>query len=203
MEENEMQGLLERIHKMGTEEAEQKKSDIITTATAEATQLIEDAEKKAATILANAKTEAAKIEQKGQAALQQASRDVIISLKKSFEGAIKSALTPIVKSAMTTETIAVSIQAMVSAFAATGLDTSKGIEVILSDADKQLLTESSIAAIKKEMGAELTLTPVKSTSGGIQIGLAGDDAKYDITVETIAEMLCEFLSPQIAGLIEA
>ncbi len=198
-----MQGLLERIHQMGTEEADQKKSAIIEAAKTEAANLIKDAEEKAASIVSTAKSEAVKMEQKGQAALQQASRDVIISLKKSVEETVEAALTPIVKAAMTTETIATSVQALVKAFAAAGLDTSKGIELLLTEADKTLLTDSALAAIKKEIGTELTLTPVKTISGGIQIGLVGDDAKYDITAETIAEMLCEFLSPQIVGLIKA
>ncbi len=198
----ELQGLLEKINREGLEKAEQEKKAILEAAEIKAAEIVKAAEEKAAQLATAADADAAKLQQKGEAALRQASRDVVISLKKSLEEALEGALSPVVKAGMSSDSIANVIEAMVKGFVANGFDLGKGVEVLLSEADKNALEASAFAALKNELSTEVVLKPVKGISGGIKIGVVGEDAKFDITEETVTELLCAYLSPQLVTVIQ-
>lgn len=197
----ELQGLLEKINKEGLEKAELEKKSIIEAAEAKAAEIVKAAEEKAAKITEDASVEAGKLQQKGEAALRQASRDVIISLKKSLEDAVKDALAPVVKADLDSKSLAPIVEAMVKGFADNKFEVGSGIEVLLSEADKNALDATAFAALKKSFSTEVTLTPVKGISGGVKVGIVGDDAKFDITDETVTELICAYLSPQLVSVI--
>ncbi len=199
----EFQGILEKIQKNGQAVAAKEKAEVLAQAQDEATKLIEAAKKEAAKLIAEAGKEADLLIQKGNAALNQASRDVIISLKSSIEEATEAALAPIVKSSMDVATLSEVIKSMVNGFATSGLNIEKGIDVLLSDADLKALEVTAYANIKKAIGTSLTLKPVKSITGGIQVSITGTDASYDISDETVTEMICAYLNPQIVKVIKA
>ena len=198
----EFQGILDKIQKDGQEVAAKAKAAVLTEAKETAEALVSEAKVQAEKIKEDAQKEADLLVQKGNAALAQASRDVIISLKASIEDAVSAALAPVVQSSMDSATLSEVIKAMVKGFADSGFNVDNGIEAVLTESDLKDLEKTAYAALKKEIGTSLTLKPVKSITGGVQVKVTGSDASYDISDETVTEMICAYLNPQIVKVIK-
>ena len=82
--ELQIQDLVNSIKRDGIAEAEKKAAQIIAEAKEQAEELLRTADKDAAKLLDEARKEVAVMRQSGKAALEQAGRDVILSLKKSI-----------------------------------------------------------------------------------------------------------------------
>ncbi|MGL4854894.1 MAG: hypothetical protein ACRC37_06545 [Lentisphaeria bacterium] len=197
-----LQGLLERINKDGIEKAGHEKKAIIDAAHAEAKEIVSAAKAQAKKLIEEANHNAEKLVEKGESALAQASRDVIIALKKSMESALELALEPVVKSAMGPATLSNIIETMVKGFVANKFSTDHGINVYLSEEDCKALESASFAAFKEQIGTSITLFPIKGVSGGVQIGVNGTDARFDISDETVKEMICAYLNPQMVKIVK-
>jgi len=198
----EFQGILDKIQKDGQEVAAKVKADVLAEANATAEALIADAKQQAEKLKEEAQNEADLLVQKGNAALAQASRDVIISLKATIGETVTAALAPIVQSSMDSATLSEVIKAMVKGFADSGFNVDNGIEAVLTESDLKDLEKTAYAALKQEIGTSLTLKPVKSITGGVQVKISGSDASYDISDETVTEMICAYLNPQIVNVIK-
>jgi V/A-type H+-transporting ATPase subunit E len=198
----EFQGILDKIHKDGQEVAAKAKAEVLSKANEAADKIVAEAKEKADQMIQEAQKEADLLVQKGNAALAQASRDVIISLKASIEEAVATALAPVVQSSMDSATLSKIITDMVKGFATSGFDVEKGIEALLPEASLKDLEKTAYAALKDELGSSFVLKPVKSIAGGVQVKMAGSDASYDISAETVTEMICAYLNPQIVKVIK-
>ena len=82
-----LQGLLERIQKDGIDKADAEGQRIIDDAKAQAASIISDAEAKAKAGLDNAEREGAAFAERGKVALQQAARDVVITVGDAISSA--------------------------------------------------------------------------------------------------------------------
>jgi V/A-type H+-transporting ATPase subunit E len=198
----EFQGILDKIHKDGQEVAAKAKAEILSQANDAADKIVAEAKAKSEQMIQDAQKEADLLVQKGNAALAQASRDVIISLKASIEDAVAVALAPVVQSSMDSATLSQIIKDMVNGFATSGFDVEKGIEALLPETSLKDLEKTAYAALKGELGDSFVLKPVKSIAGGVQVKVAGSDASYDISAETVTEMICAYLNPQIVKVIK-
>jgi len=97
----ELQGLLDRIQEEGVKKAEGEAEAIIAKAKEEAEEIIKKAQSDAEKTAKDAETSASKSEKRANSAIQQAARDVILSLRADIESRLKKVVAESISDTMT------------------------------------------------------------------------------------------------------
>ncbi|MBN2643538.1 MAG: hypothetical protein JXR78_17940 [Victivallales bacterium] len=191
----ELQGLLERIQEEGVKKADGEKERIISEAKAEAAKILNNAKTEAANITKKAEDDATALEARAKAAIQQASRDIILTLKDDLKKRLEKIIKTSLAETMTADFMGKIILAMVK-------DQKPSLELCVSaqDADKMAqLCQSGIAADLKK-NPEISIG--NDFSAGLKIGFEGDDVFFDFTDDALADLICSFIGPRLAALLE-
>ena len=194
-----LQEIIETIKNEGVKNAEARQQEIIENANAKAQSIIEDAKKEAESIVSNAKQEAQKHEASGKAALQQAGRDLILTVRSEIEKLFDKVINEATGEALTGEKLADAIVAALSNW-----DESKvGDLQLLLPEDKQKEVEEGLKSrLADAMKKGLEIKPVSNVQAGFRISTKDGSAYYDFSDEGIAEMLSAFVSPRLAELLQ-
>ncbi|MGE4455287.1 MAG: V-type ATP synthase subunit E [Sphaerochaeta sp.] len=191
-----IQELVATIRKDGIEAAQKEADQIISDAKAEAAQLVEKARKEAAREIENAKKEIATRDQSAISSLQQASRDVQLSLKKSIQDELDRILASDIEKVYASKELAGVIIQVVSSLSDIG---TKELQLNQKDFDQLA------ASLKKELGQEikkgLEIKAVPSARSGFKVTEKDGSAFYDFSAEETAELLRPFLSPSIQKIV--
>lgn len=189
--------LIEKIKKEGVEEGRQSADKIVKDAKAEAKSTVENARKEAENILNIAKKEADQFRSNSELAVKQAARDSLLELKGQISTLFDRVFKKAVKEALTPEVMKDIVLKMADQWT-----KDESAEIKISDADKKKLEGILSAGIRKEVEAGVTLKPSSEISGGFQIGLKGKNVYYDFTDESVAEVLKQYLKPQLRDLLD-
>jgi len=197
--EVEIKGIIDKIKTEGVAEAEKKAAEIIRLAEDKAKTAIITAEKERENILNQAQEEARRIRETGRAAVKQASRDVLLSLRddiiKLFDGIIKND----VREQFSPDILKKAISDIVESFCAGGKTE---LEVILSEKDKNIVKQYFTAKLKDKMTKGVTIKTSPNIEKGFRVGEKGKNSYYDFTDEAIAEAFNAFLNPNIVKMME-
>lgn len=196
----ELQGLLDRIQKEGIESAEKQKDDIIAQAKANAESIIQRTNMEAEAILKTTREEVKNIEERSKATIQQASRDIMISLEAELLKRMKKCVKAAVGDSMTTSLMTEVIKKMVEAYAKSS-DKEIKLDIILSQKDIDNLTESLKSAIVKDLKVQPTIIKGADFSSGLKVGFNENDVFFDFSDSTITDVVCEYLSPRLSTIL--
>lgn len=197
----ELQGLLDRIHKEGLESAEKQKEDIITQAKANAESIIQRTNMEAEAILKTTREEVKKIEERSKSTIQQASRDIVISLETELLKRLKKCVKSAVSESMTASLMTEVIKKMVDAYAKSSNQEVK-LDLILSQKDIDTLTESLKAALVKDLKTQPQIIKGADFSSGLKIGFNGSDVFLDFSDTTITDLICDYVSPRLSAILK-
>ncbi len=191
-----IQPLLEKIKREGIEEAKRAAEEILEKARSEAESIIERAQAQTEEMVADARKEMQEREEAFDVAMSQAGRNLILSVKNEIIGVCDYILKRQVDSALTPEAMKELILKIVNGWQVH--ESTQGIEIFLSEDDRQKLEESLYGLLQKELSGGLTLRPMEIIQAGFRIGERDGDMYYDITDKAIAEILGGYLHPRVA-----
>lgn len=193
----ELQSLLERIQKDAVEKAQKQADEIVAKAKEKAAALVKEAEEKARQNLAKADTDAKAFTERSNKTLEQAARDLLITVGSGVESLFAAMVRNSVDQAMTGDVIA-------------GLLGKLCQNVAQGDAMVATLNEQDQAAVVKYFNAQfaeamknggVTIKSDNEIIKGFTVGVKGKDVYTDFTDQAIAEALMKFLRPQLAEII--
>jgi len=194
-----LQALLDRIQRDGVERARQESEKILAEARREAERIVEEARQRAAALEAEAERKAAETRFRGEQALRQAARDVLISLRGMLQERLRSLARAAAGEALDPRTMAAIIAELARAYADSGMRVER-IEVLLPAERLDELRERLLAALKEDLKRNTELSPVPH-AGGFQVIFNDEDVVYDFSDAALADALASFLSPTLAELI--
>ncbi|MDR1446197.1 MAG: V-type ATP synthase subunit E [Treponema sp.] len=194
-----IQELIDKIKKDAIESGSAEAARIKKAAEGEAQSIVENAKKEAEGIVSRAKTDAERSEKAGNAALGQASRNLLLA----FKGEIQALLDKIIEEALSSsygdDTLKQILPEIVKTWAAKGSDT---LDIVLAGADLKKLegyfTEKLAAELKK--GVELKSD--RNLAAGFRIVNKDGSAYFDFSAEAVAELLSAYLNPRLAGILK-
>ncbi|HHU75408.1 MAG TPA: V-type ATP synthase subunit E [Firmicutes bacterium] len=190
--------LIDKIKNEGVLAAESEAEKIVAGAEERAAQIIKDAQAKAEAFRAQAEKEIEKQEAAGKEALKQAARDVLIGLEKQIMKRFEAVIGESVDQALAPSIMEKIVVDMVHAWAEKG---EAGIKVILSSKDAEKLKDSLRGKLSKRFKEGVEIIPSAKFSKGFRIG-GSSGALYDFSKESIAEVLAEALSPDLAAALK-
>jgi V/A-type H+-transporting ATPase subunit E len=186
--------LIDKIKNEGVLAAETEAEKIISEAEAKAAQIIKDAETRAEAHKAQAEKEIEQQKAAGIAAIKQAARDVLIGLDKQLVKRMDTVIIEAVDTALNTSLTEKIIVEMINAWAEKG---EEGIRVVLSSKDAETLKESLKGKLSQELRDGVEIIPSAKFDKGFRIG-GSSGVLYDFSKESIAEVLSQALSPDLA-----
>jgi V/A-type H+-transporting ATPase subunit E len=191
----ELKHLIEQIQKEGVEKADEQANTIISQAKDKAAKIVAAAEDKAYESLLKAKNESAAFAERSVKTLEQAARDLLITLGQGCEKVVTDILGKEVDKTVSGDLLQKIITGVVE-------QSSGGVELTLSESDKSSLT-SFCAALAKKSGKEIRLESDAEILSGFTVTFSGQNASLDYTGEAVAEALAAFLRPELAKTVSA
>ncbi len=198
----ELESLLKRIQDEGIKEADAEKEKIISAAREEAEGIVTEAREKADNTIKEAQNEAELYRQKGEQALKQAARDVLLSLRARLQENMKQVVRETSAGSMDGETVASLIQEIVKAYNEKGGEV-ESLKVLLPQERLDQVEEAFKPKLGEALKAQTEFHPVNELSGGFQLVFNNEDVVYDFSDEALAETISGFLNSRLAELVKA
>jgi V/A-type H+-transporting ATPase subunit E len=184
-----LQHLIDRIRTEGVEQAESKSSEIVSAAEASAAKIVADAKAEAAKIVAQAEQDAEVFTVRSTKALEQAGRDLLLTVGKGVEQIFNALLRDVVAEALNAEVMAGLIAKLAE----------EGASVKVSEQVLSVLQTKFAAKLKSgiDLGADQEIL------AGFKLVEKEGTAYRDFTDEAIVDALAAFLRPQLAEILKA
>jgi len=199
MAEN-LQNLLERIQKEGVHTAEQKADQIIKDAEAKAQSILNDAKTQAQSDVAKAETEAKSFDAHAKQSIQQAARDVVLSVQQQIDKTLQSIVRQNVSEALSADGLKDIVLKVTEAYAK-GLPNEARIEVLLSEDERRAIGDALVAEFGKSAQTGLTVSASDTIISGFSLSVVDGNVEHDFSGEAVTEALCALLRPRLAELI--
>lgn len=189
----ELKHLIEQIQKEGVEKAREEAETIISQAKEKAAKTVLEAESKAREIVAHAKTESAAFAARSTKTLEQAARDLLITVGQGCTKVATATLGKMVETTLSGDFLQALILKAIE-------DKSGDLTVSVSEADKEALAAFCAQAARKS-GNQISLEADTEILSGFRVAFKDNHVYLDYTGEAIAEALSAFLRPELAKIV--
>lgn len=196
-----IQELIDKIKTEGVQAADQRAREIEEQAKKKANDIIEQAKKKARQMIVDADNEIKKTEGSTRKALQQASRDMLLSLKKEIQNTLRKIVSAKIKEGLTAEDIS-RIILEISRKAIEGKTTESGIELILNPEDLQKLKDGFLFELQRQLKLSVHLRPSEDIGRGFLISFDKGKSNFDFTEAGLAQYLSAYLNDEVSALLK-
>lgn len=195
-----LQNLLDKIHRDGAERAQAEADRIVAEAKARAKEIVAAAETQAADNVAASEREAQVFVERGTATLEQAARDYILRVERGvgaiFDGLVHEA----VAEALTPEVMSEMVVKVAAAYAACSAEEAH-LSVLIPQADAKRFVDLALGTLRSRLNAGLDVHIDDSLRKGFRVAFQDDKVYHDFTAEAIAETLAESLRPRLREIV--
>ena len=197
--EIQVQELIDKITKDGIKTAIDESKRIKAEAEAEARRIIDSAKKEAESIVSNSKQEADRAEKAGTAALQQASRNLVLAFRDEIQALLNKIINENVAANYNEDVLKSALPEILKNWAGKG---SNDISVILPEGELNKLQGFFNEKLKSELGKGVELKSNRKLPYGFFISNKDGSVYYDFSSESVAELLSAYLNPKLANLLK-
>jgi V/A-type H+/Na+-transporting ATPase subunit E len=196
----ELQHLIDRIQKDAVEAAEKQSTQVLAQAKEKAAAVVKEAEEKARAFLARAEKDAEAFTERSTRTLEQAARDLLISVGQGVENILADVVGDSVEKALRPEVLEQMLVKMAEAYASHQGDEGR-INLLISPQDQQALVKYFAEQYKQRLVHGVELHVDSGIFKGFKVSFVNSRAYHDFTKEAIAEALVNFLRPQLSEIV--
>ncbi len=198
-----LQQLLDRIQKEGVEKADHQADQLVAAARERAAQIKADAERAAKAMIENAARESALYTERANRSLQQAARDLLLSVGDAIGRTLDRVLRQRIEGALAGDTLNQLLQTAVRHYCTT-TERGAAVTVLANPAQVSALQDYALGALAEELrGGRLTIQADNSVVAGFKVYLSGAKVEHDFTAAAIARALSELVRPHLAEIVRA
>lgn len=196
---DELKDLLAKIQEEGVKAADEKAARIVAEAAKKAAESAHAAEREAARIIEEARARIAAMEEGGRSSLRQASRDMLLALRKEIGALLDRVIAAHVHKALTTDEIAKMILGLVKGC---GGEHKDRIIITLRKDEAEHIGRALLAELGAEARKGITIKPSGDMRGGFLISFDSGRSCYDFTDTAVADYIAAFMKPQLGALLQ-
>ena len=189
-----LQALMERIQKDAVEKAELEANAIISKAKDKAAAIVKAAEDEAKAKLEQADKDAEAFTERSGRTLEQAARDLLLSVGKNLEKMILDLLSLQIEKSLDESTVKNMLLTIAKSY-------SSDIEIDFSEADAKILSSFVMGEFAKQLKAGVKVESDKGVKFGFRVKLDGGKVSHEFTEQAMAESLSALLRPQLAKIV--
>ncbi len=194
----ELKSLLERIQKDAVEKSETEGTAIIDAAKLKAAETLAKAKADADAMRAAAEKDAEAFMARAKTSLEQAARDVVLSVGETINAGLNAIVTKDVAQAMSPEVLNEMLVAVVGGYAA-----GKGsIEVLLPEGQREPVAALFMAQLADDLRSGVELKSDSGLTGGFRVSLVDEKVVHDFSKEAIADALGQLVRPVLAEILK-
>jgi len=195
-----LQHLIERIRAEGVDKADAEARAILEKARTEAARIEREARDRAVALVKKAEAEAAAHAAHGRKALEQASRDTLLTVRQSLESLFDKLFRREVEKALTHEAFQGFLQKVVQDFLARQTEQG-GLEVTVPTALIEDVRQYLIKTFQAEAAKGVTIRSSNEVITGFRVAFTHGHVELDFTPEAIAETLARLVRPDLGALL--
>jgi V/A-type H+-transporting ATPase subunit E len=195
-----LQELIDKIKRDGIESASEEALRLKTQAEGEAKHIVDAARREAADIIAKGTADAERAEKAGEAALEQASRNLVLAFKKEIETLLDKIIALKIDAVYNDEVLKEVLPGLLKNWASQGSDA---LDVLLSEKDRKALEGYFNGKLASELAKGLELKTDRNLGSGFRIAEKDGSAYYDFSAESVAELLSAYLNPRLAEILKS
>ena len=197
--EVQLKELLDSIKNEGVRTAEAQSKEITDKAKSEAESIIDAAKKEAEGIIAAARDDAARLESSGKAALEQAGRDLVLSLKASISKILDEIVNKELAQGMGPKVLEEGILSILKNWKA----DVENLEVLIDEKNASEIAASLESRLAAELKAGIVIKPFSGIDTGFRITEKDGSGYYDFSAAGLSEMIGRFLNPRLEEIVKS
>jgi V/A-type H+-transporting ATPase subunit E len=194
-----LQELIDKIKKDGIEATSAEVSRLKAQAESEAKHIVDTATKEAAAIVAKAKADAERSEVAGKAALEQASRNLVLAFKGEIEALLGKLVQKELVNSYNADLLKATLPDLLKNWAASNTNA---LDLLVSEDDLKKLQGFFNTKLSDELKKGVTLKGDRNLEAGFRIATKDGSAYYDFSAESVADMLAGYLNPKLADILK-
>jgi V/A-type H+-transporting ATPase subunit E len=195
-----LQELIDKIKKDGIEKSVAEAAQSRSEAETDARRIVEAARKEADGLVAKAKIDAEKFEKAASAALEQASRNLLLSFKTEIARLLDSVVKREVVGAYSDDALKSAVPEILKAWVTQGVDS---VDLLLPADSLSRLESFFSEKLAAELKKGVELKGDKAGGSGFKISAKDGSAYYDFSADAVAELLSAYLNPRLAAILKA
>jgi len=197
--EIQVQELIDKIKKDGIKAATDEASRIKTEAQTEARRIVEAAKREADDIISRGKQDAQRSEKAGIAALEQASRNLILAFKDEIQALLNKIIGERVSANYGEETLKAALPDILKLWAEKGADN---LSLILPESELSKIQGFFNEQLNNELLKGVELKSNRKLPCGFHISNKEGSVYYDFSAEAVAALLSNYLNPKLAEILK-
>lgn len=194
----EIKGLIEKIRQEGIEVAQKQAREIEQEAVRKAEQIISEAKSQAENLISKSGEKIRKDELAAKGNLQQAGRDLLISLRKQILSMLDKVVLTQVSAALKPDELAKILTVLIKE------QKEKPVQEIiisLKKEDAEALQKHFFSGLKEEVKKGVVLRPSEEIRAGFMISFDEGKSHFDFTDQALAEYIAKYLKPKLSELL--
>ena len=196
---DQLQPLLERLQQEGVEEAERQAEHIVSQAQHKAAAIVREAEERKKQLLEQAKRDAEVYTQRSQTTLEQAARDLLLTVANGIENILSDLVAEAVDETLDHQTLRDMLLKAVDQCLQD--EAASEWEIRLSPADREQLVTFFAQRYKDRMGQGIEIKDDQEILKGFQISFRDSHISLDFTADAVSEALSSLLQPHLAQIV--
>jgi V/A-type H+-transporting ATPase subunit E len=193
----ELQGLLDRIQRDGIEKADTEAAQIVKSAKSKAAELVKQAEVQAAALISKAEEDGKLFQKRGESAIAQAARDVVLSVADSITKTLQGIVSTQVDKALSGDDFATIVKQAVEAYC-----SNEAVEVLVSPEQQEQVTALFMQQMAEQMKSGLSVKGDKNVVSGFVVSMQDSGVHHDFTGTTLTHSFCSLLRPKLAEIVK-
>jgi V/A-type H+/Na+-transporting ATPase subunit E len=198
--EIQVQELIDKIKKDGINTASEEASRIKTEAEAEARRIVDVAKKEAENVISRGKQDAERFEKAGIAALEQASRNLVLAFKDEVQALLKKIVSTHVAAQYGDDVLKNTLPGLLKSWVE---KNSGDLAVILPEDASSRLQSFFTEKLSNELNKGVELRSSRKLASGFRISNKDGSAYYDFSADAVVEMLSAYLNPKLAEIMRS
>lgn len=189
-----LQNLMERIQREAVDKAESQAAAIIAKAKEKAAEILKEAGVEARARLEKADKDAEAFTERSERTLEQAARDLLLSVGKNLEKMVLDLLSLQVEKALDESTVKDMLLTLAKSY-------TSDVEVDFSEKDAKKLSAFVMKDFAKQVKAGVNVESDAGIKFGFRVKLDGGKVSHEFTQEAMSEALSAILRPQLAKVV--
>jgi len=196
----ELQHLIERIQQDAIESTKAEAEQMLSKAREKAASTVKDAEAKSKALLEKAEEDAKRFVEHSERTLEQAARDLLISVGQGVENILCDLVGESVKDAMDMDTLRKILIELVKVYAERDGAESR-VEFLVPEKDQESLIRFFTEQFGDHLDKGITLRAESGLHKGFRVECKNGAISHDFSQTAIAESLSSFLRPHLAEIV--
>ncbi|MBN2301310.1 MAG: hypothetical protein JXN60_02210, partial [Lentisphaerae bacterium] len=151
-------------------------------------------------IIEKAEQDGKEFDKRARTSVQQAARDVILSVGEAIKATLKDMVGRETTQALTVDTLKTMLVKVVESYC-DGSSQNGHIDIFVNEQQKKEITDFFMSRFAKKISSGITVKDSSDVVAGFSVVLTDNNIEHDFSDKAITDALCQLLRPHVAEIV--